>query len=75
MRVVFGLIAESLTIIDIIHHNYLMSEEQRYQRVASKNELQGGGLLKAQVKDKELVLSMIEGKVYAMGYKSKLLSS
>jgi nitrite reductase/ring-hydroxylating ferredoxin subunit len=43
-----------------------MSEEQQYQRVASKNELQEGGLLKVQVKDKELVLSMVEGNVYAM---------
>lgn len=43
-----------------------MSEEQQYQSVASKDELQEGGLLKVQVKDKELVLSMVEGKVYAM---------
>jgi nitrite reductase/ring-hydroxylating ferredoxin subunit len=43
-----------------------MSEEQQYQRVASKNDLQEGGLLKVQVKDKQLVLSMVEGKVYAM---------
>jgi hypothetical protein len=54
LRLVFGLTTESLTIIDIVHYNYLMPEEQQYQRVASKNELQEGGLLKVQVKDKAL---------------------
>lgn len=45
--------------------DYCMSEEQ-YQKVAHKSDLQEGGLLKVQVKDKELVLSMVEGKVYAI---------
>ena len=44
-----------------------MSEEEQYQKVASKNDLQEGGLLKVQAKDKELVLSMVEGRVYAIG--------
>jgi nitrite reductase/ring-hydroxylating ferredoxin subunit len=43
-----------------------MSEEKQHQKVASKNDLQEGGLLKVQAKDKELVLSMVEGKVYAI---------
>ena len=43
-----------------------MSEEEQYQKVASKNNLQEGGLLKVQAKDKELVLSMVEGRVYAI---------
>jgi hypothetical protein len=37
-----------------------MSEEEQYQRVASKNDLQEGGLLKVWVKDKELVLSWLK---------------
>ena len=44
----------------------MSEEEEQYQKVASKSDLQEGGLLKVQVKDKELVLSMVEGKVYAM---------
>jgi nitrite reductase/ring-hydroxylating ferredoxin subunit len=43
-----------------------MSEEKQYQKVASKNDLQEGGMLRVQVKNKEIVLSMVEGKVYAM---------
>jgi nitrite reductase/ring-hydroxylating ferredoxin subunit len=42
-----------------------MSEEEQYQKVASKNDLQEGGMLRVQVKNKEIVLSMVEGKVYA----------
>ena len=42
-----------------------MSKEE-FQKVASKDELQEGVLLKVQVRDKEIVLSKIEGKVYAI---------
>jgi len=42
-----------------------MSEGQ-YQKVASKNDLQEGDLFRVQVKDKEIVLSMVKGKVYAI---------
>jgi nitrite reductase/ring-hydroxylating ferredoxin subunit len=41
-------------------------EEQQYQKVANRRDLQEGGLLRVQVKDKELVLSMVQGKIYAM---------
>ena len=41
-------------------------EEQQYQKVANRSDLQEGGLLRVEVKDKELVLAMVEGKVYAM---------
>jgi nitrite reductase/ring-hydroxylating ferredoxin subunit len=41
-------------------------EEEQYQKVAKRADLQEGGLLRAQVKDKELVLSMVGGKIYAM---------
>ena len=40
--------------------------EQEYQRVASKNDLQEGNLLKVEVRGKELVLSMVDGKIFAM---------
>jgi nitrite reductase/ring-hydroxylating ferredoxin subunit len=43
-----------------------MSEEKHYQKIASKNDLQEGGMLRVQVKNKEIVLSMVEGKVYVM---------
>jgi nitrite reductase/ring-hydroxylating ferredoxin subunit len=41
-------------------------EEQQYKKVANRRDLQEGGLLRVQIKDKELVLSMVEGKIYAM---------
>ena len=41
-------------------------EEEQYQKVAKRSDLQEGGLLRVEVKDKELVLAMVEGKVYAM---------
>ena len=40
--------------------------EQEYQRVASKTDLQEGNLLKVEVRGKELVLSMVDGKVFAI---------
>ena len=40
--------------------------EQEYQRVASKTDLQEGNLLKVEVRGKELVLSMVDGKIFAM---------
>ena len=40
--------------------------EQEYQRVASKNDLQEGNLLKVEVRGKELVLSMVDGKIFAI---------
>jgi glycine betaine catabolism B len=46
-----------------------MSEEMpesQYQKVATKNDLQEGHMLKIDVKDKHIVLSMVEGKVYAI---------
>jgi nitrite reductase/ring-hydroxylating ferredoxin subunit len=40
--------------------------EQEYQRVASKTDLQEGNLLKLEVRGKELVLSMVDGKIFAI---------
>jgi nitrite reductase/ring-hydroxylating ferredoxin subunit len=37
-----------------------------FQRVASKSDLREGGLLAVQIDSKRIVLSMVEGKVYAM---------
>ena len=43
----------------------LMSEEEQNQKLAIRNDLQEASLLKVQVKDKEIVPSMVDGKVYA----------
>src|ERR671925_725233 len=45
-----------------------MSEEEgeQYQKVASKNELQEGSMIRVKAKDKQIVLSMVEGKIYAI---------
>ena len=49
------------------YSNIMANEgEQEYQRVASKNDLQEGNLLKVEVRGKELVLSMVDGKIFAM---------
>ena len=40
--------------------------EEQYQKVGNKRDLKEGTLLKVQVKNKELVLSMINGKIYAI---------
>ncbi|HZB98575.1 MAG TPA: Rieske 2Fe-2S domain-containing protein [Nitrososphaeraceae archaeon] len=42
-----------------------MSEEQ-FQKVANKDDLKEGGMLKAETNGKQIVLSMVEGKVYAI---------
>jgi nitrite reductase/ring-hydroxylating ferredoxin subunit len=40
--------------------------DQEYQRVASKTDLQERNLLKVEVRGKELVLSMVDGKIFAI---------
>ena len=40
--------------------------EEQYQKVSNKNELKEGNLLKVEVKGKQIVLSMVEGKIYAI---------
>jgi nitrite reductase/ring-hydroxylating ferredoxin subunit len=42
-----------------------MSEE-KFQRVANKDELKEGDMLKVEANGKQIVLSMVEGKVYAI---------
>ena len=42
-----------------------MSEEQ-FQKVANKYDLKEGAMLKVEVNGKQIVLSMVEGKVYAI---------
>ncbi len=37
-----------------------------YQKVANKRGLKDGSLLKVEVEGKELVLTMVEGKIYAI---------
>jgi nitrite reductase/ring-hydroxylating ferredoxin subunit len=39
---------------------------QTFHKVASKNDLKEGGLLKVDVQGKPIVLAMVQGKVYAM---------
>jgi nitrite reductase/ring-hydroxylating ferredoxin subunit len=43
-----------------------MVETPRYQRVANKSDLKEGGLLGVEVDSKRIVLSIVDGKVYAM---------
>jgi nitrite reductase/ring-hydroxylating ferredoxin subunit len=42
-----------------------MAEEQ-FQKVANKKDLQEGSLFKIETEGKQIVLSMIEGKIYAI---------
>jgi nitrite reductase/ring-hydroxylating ferredoxin subunit len=42
-----------------------MSEEQ-FEKVANKDDLKEGSMLKAETNGKQIVLSMVEGKVYAI---------
>ena len=42
-----------------------MSEEE-FQRVANKADLKEGGMLKVEIDGKQIVLSMVDGKVYAV---------
>ena len=42
-----------------------MSEEQ-FQKVANKDDLKEGEMLKVEANGKQIVLSMVEGKVYAV---------
>ena len=41
-------------------------EEGQYQKVANKSNLQEGVMIKVQPNGKQIVLSMVEGKVYAI---------
>ena len=40
--------------------------EEQFQKVANKKDLQEHNLFKVEVKGKQIVLSMVEGKVYAI---------
>ena len=40
--------------------------EERLQKVANKKDLRDGSLLKVEAQGKQIVLSMIEGKIYAI---------
>ena len=42
-----------------------MSEEE-FQKVANKADLREGGMLKVEINGKQIVLSMVDGKVYAV---------
>ena len=42
-----------------------MSEE-KFQKVANKDDLKEGDMLKVEANGKQIVLSMVEGKVYAI---------
>jgi len=43
-----------------------MKDEEGYEKVANKQDLQEGGLLKVEPGGKPVVLSMVKGKVYAI---------
>ena len=43
-----------------------MVETPNFQRVANKRDLKEGGLLGVQINGNRVVLSMVEGKIYAM---------
>jgi nitrite reductase/ring-hydroxylating ferredoxin subunit len=43
-----------------------MVETPRFQKVANKSDLKEGGLMGVEIDNKRIVLSMVEGKVYAM---------
>jgi nitrite reductase/ring-hydroxylating ferredoxin subunit len=64
---------QKCTIINIVYiaNTYNMSKDEgekggQYQKVANKSDLQEGGMIKVQPNGKQIVLSMVEGKVYAM---------
>ena len=40
--------------------------EEKFQKVANKDELKEGNMLKVEASGKQIVLSMVEGKVYAI---------
>ena len=40
--------------------------EEKFQKVANKDELGEGDMLKVEANGKQIVLSMVEGKVYAI---------
>ena len=42
-----------------------MSEEE-FQKIANKADLREGGMLKVEINGKQIVLSMVDGKVYAV---------
>src|ERR671924_1409319 len=44
----------------------MIADERGYQKVASKNDLKEGGLLRVEPNGKPIVLAMVSGKVYAM---------
>lgn len=44
----------------------MVAKEEGYQRVASKNDLKEGGLLRVEPNGKPIVLAMVNGKIYAM---------
>ena len=50
-----------------------MSEEQ-FQKVANKDDLKEGGMLKVEANGKQIVLSMVEGKVYAIDIRNGKVS-
>jgi nitrite reductase/ring-hydroxylating ferredoxin subunit len=43
-----------------------MVETPRFQKVANKGDLKEGGLMGVQIDSKRILLTMVEGKVYAM---------
>ena len=43
-----------------------MMAKKGFVKVASKDDLKEGGLLRAEPEGKPVVLSMVEGKIYAM---------
>ena len=43
-----------------------MVETPRFQKVANRGDLKEGGLLGVEIDNKKIVLSMVEGKVYAI---------
>jgi nitrite reductase/ring-hydroxylating ferredoxin subunit len=43
-----------------------MVETPRFQKVANTSDLKEGGLLGVEIDNKKIVLSMVEGKVYAI---------
>ena len=55
----------------MVQINNSMSEDGRgkaghYQKVANKSDLQEGSMIKVQPNGKQIVLSMVEGKIYAI---------
>ena len=65
---ILALFMSGLTIICVFNYSNIMANEgeQEYQRVASKTDLQEGNLLKVEVRGKDMVLSMVDGKIFAI---------